>query len=61
MILKNAIRCRACGHEIESVTRHDFKWCPCKTVAVDGGKDYLKRVGPLELWEEKSIYKEDTC
>ena len=20
-----------------------FKWCSCKSVAVDGGKDYLKR------------------
>ena len=22
---------------------HDFKWCSCKTIAVDGGHQYLKR------------------
>jgi hypothetical protein len=22
--------------------RHDFKWCACKSIAVDGGGDYLK-------------------
>lgn len=40
-ILVNKVR----GDVIESETRHDFKWCKCKSVAVDGGHDYLKRVG----------------
>jgi Zn finger protein HypA/HybF involved in hydrogenase expression len=42
-IVKNAIRCNHCKDEIESVHRHDFKYCKCGKVAVDGGKDYLKR------------------
>ena len=42
-IIRNAIKCNYCGDIIESLHRHDFKWCGCKTVAVDGGKDYLKR------------------
>ena len=42
-IIVNKIRCNKCGDVIESVHRHDFKFCKCGAVAVDGGKDYLKR------------------
>lgn len=42
-IKENKVRCDVCGDEIESKDRHDFVWCQCGTVAVDGGKDYLKR------------------
>jgi tRNA(Ile2) C34 agmatinyltransferase TiaS len=42
-ILVNKIKCNKCGEIIESVHRHDFKFCKCGSVAVDGGKDYLKR------------------
>jgi hypothetical protein len=55
MIELNAINCNKCGTLIKSESRHDFVWCPCKSVAVDGGKDYLRRVGNPEDWEEKSI------
>lgn len=44
-IISNRIKCENCGHVIESHHRHDFVWCKCGTVAVDGGKDYLRRVG----------------
>ena len=40
-IIRNAIRCKFCGDVIESETVHDFKFCSCKTVAVDGGHEYL--------------------
>lgn len=30
------------------MTRHDFKFCDCGTVFVDGGEDYL-RVGAEDL------------
>ncbi len=43
-ILVNKIRCNKCGHEIESTYTHDFKWCRCKSVAIDGGLDYLRRI-----------------
>lgn len=39
-ILVNKIRCNKCGDEIESTHRHDFKFCKCGAVAVDGGLDY---------------------
>ena len=41
-ILVNKIRCNKCGEEIESTSTHDFKWCRCKSVAIDGGLDYLR-------------------
>ena len=39
----NKIRCKRCGDIIESKTAHDFKFCKCGVVAVDGGKEYLRR------------------
>lgn len=42
-IIHNRIKCNHCGEIIESYTVHDFKFCKCGAVAVDGGHDYLKR------------------
>ena len=42
-IIRNVIKCNHCGDIIESTHVHDFKWCSCQTVAVDGGKSYCKR------------------
>ena len=42
-ILKNTIRCNNCGDVIESNYRHDYVKCSCGRVAVDGGRDYLRR------------------
>ena len=55
-IITNKIRCKKCGDIIESTHRHDFKFCKCGAVAVDGGKDYLRRCGNREEWEELSEY-----
>ena len=44
-ILSNKIQCKKCGSIIESKHRHDFKFCDCKSVAVDGGLAYLRRLG----------------
>ena len=63
LIIKNVAQCRKCGDIIESTHRHDFKWCKCKAIAVDGGKDYLRRLGNrediIELSTFKFITKED--
>lgn len=56
-LLRNRIRCRLCGDIIESMHRHDFRWCSCGAVAVDGGTDYAKRVG--DGWEDLSQYETD--
>lgn len=55
MIVKNAVKCLNCGDVIESKHRHDFVWCSCQSVAVDGGKDYLKRsFTSFDVYEELS-------
>ena len=40
---KNAIQCKHCGDIIESTWVHDFKFCSCGKVFVDGGLDYARR------------------
>ena len=47
-ILVNKIQCKKCKDIIESKHVHDFKWCTCKSIAVDGGLEYLRRIGNLE-------------
>jgi hypothetical protein len=39
------------------MSRHDFKFCKCGAVAVDGGKDYLRRVGNKDDYEELIEYE----
>ena len=57
-IIKNSIKCKKCGDEIESKTVHDFRFCKCGAVAVDGGHDYLRRCGKREDWEEISVTRD---
>lgn len=47
-ILVNKIQCKKCKDIIESKYVHDFKWCVCRNIAVDGGLEYFRRVGNLE-------------
>ena len=58
-IIRNRIRCRRCGEIIESEHVYDFKYCPCGSVAVDGGTSYLRRCGNREDWEDLSETEED--
>lgn len=55
----NRIRCKFCGDIITSTHRHDFKWCKCGRVAVDGGHDYRRRCGNHGDWEELSVVEDD--
>jgi hypothetical protein len=45
MIIQNAVTCLACGDFIVSKHRHDFVTCTCGAISVDGGQEYLRRVG----------------
>ena len=45
MIVSNQVQCLKCKRQIYSMHRHHFVWCDCKSIAVDGGQDYLRRVG----------------
>lgn len=47
----NAIRCLKCGDIIQSRSVHDFNWCSCHTVFVDGGEEYQRVGGVLEMIE----------
>ena len=47
VVTLNKAQCKKCGDIIESSHVHDFKWCKCGAIAVDGGKDYIRRVGDL--------------
>lgn len=55
-ITRNAVRCLKCGETIESRFQHEMVWCKCHTIAVDGGKAYLRRVGDLDCYENLSTY-----
>lgn len=58
-IISNKIKCNKCGDIIESFNRHDFKFCSCQSVAVDGGHDYLRRCGNMGDWEDLSEIEHD--
>jgi hypothetical protein len=45
MIVQNAVNCLSCGDLIVSKHRHDFVTCTCGAISVDGGQEYLRRVG----------------
>ncbi len=60
-IRTNKIKCLKCGDIIESTSAHDFKFCSCGACAVDGGMEYLRRVGEREDWEELSEFDETEC
>ena len=42
-VLVNKAQCKLCGDIIESKHVHDYVGCKCGEIAVDGGKDYLRR------------------
>jgi hypothetical protein len=55
IIIQNELLCKKCDDVIYSEHRHDFKYCKCGSVAVDGGTDYLRRVGNLSEVIERSM------
>ena len=55
----NKIQCTNCQDILISHHHHDFKYCKCGQVAVDGGKSYLRRLGDRDDWEELSEFEDD--
>lgn len=55
--IATAIACIQCGEIIHSKNRHDFKWCGCGAIAIDGGIDYTKITGYDEdyIWIKNGI------
>lgn len=58
-IIRNSARCLHCKQEVVSHHTHDFKKCECGSVAVDGGKEYIRRVGIIHSYIDTSIYAVD--
>lgn len=57
-IVLNSIRCKQCLEIIESIDDHDYVTCACGKVGVDGGRQYLRRTGSPEDYEELSVLSE---
>ena len=58
-IISNKIKCKKCGNIIESRSTNDYKRCSCGAVAVDGGTEYLKRIGNENDYIELSVSKDN--
>jgi len=58
-IWSNSIRCLKCGDVIRSKNRHDFRWCSCKSVAVDGGSWYGRIIGDKKDYESLIVMFND--
>ena len=56
-IYVNRAKCLKCNDIIESKHRHDYVSCKCGACSVDGGHDYLKRVGDFLDFQDLSISK----
>lgn len=54
MIIQNAVTCLNCGDFIFSSHRHDFVTCTCGSISVDGGQEYLRRVGAIDACVDMS-------
>ena len=56
------VKCKLCGDVIQSLHRHDWKMCKCKSIFVDGGGDYLRTGWPDGKSREDCIeaLKEET-
>lgn len=52
VIVSNKAKCLKCLQVVESKSRHDFRYCGCEQLAVDGGKDYVRRLFGEEGYEE---------
>ena len=58
-LICNKARCNKCKDVIVSTHRHDFKWCKCGGLFVDGGLAYLRRGGSeLEHYSDLSEYED---
>ena len=59
MIISNSATCRKCKDFIFSRHRHDFVTCKCGAISVDGGQEYLRRVGEPADFIESSFSLDD--
>ena len=58
-LIQNELECKKCGDIIYSAYRHDFKYCKCGSVAVDGGMSYIRRVGNVKDFVDRSMHMDE--
>ena len=58
-LIQNELECKKCGDIIYSAHRHDFKYCKCGLVAVDGGMSYIRRVGNVKDFVDRSMHMDE--
>ncbi len=51
----SAIQCPDCKQIIYSRARHDYRSCRCRSVAIDGGFDYLRIINHASKTSPKII------
>jgi hypothetical protein len=54
----NAVQCAQCDDVVVSTHRHDFRYCKCGAIAVDGGLEYTRRIGDIYNAKDLSEYEE---
>ena len=56
--VRHAIYCKKCKETIESKHPHDFKYCLCGAVGIDGGIEAGNHIlgSPMDM-ENRSMYK----
>ena len=57
VLVRNAKYCKKCEDTIESKSVHDFKYCKCKSIAVDGGLQYHRSLGDLKDMDDRSMWR----
>ena len=55
-VILNRAQCAECKDIITSYHVHDYVQCKCGAIAVDGGNEYLRRVGLLSSMIEMCEY-----
>lgn len=58
-ILRNSVKCKKCGVDIESKNEHGMVECECRAVTITGGKKLLVRYGKKENFVETSLVEVD--
>lgn len=57
-MFRHAIYCKKCKETIESKSIHDFKFCSCGAVGIDGGISSGNRIlGDLSDMESRCMYR----
>jgi tRNA(Ile2) C34 agmatinyltransferase TiaS len=61
VVVTNKAQCKLCGDVIESTHGHDYVRCGCGEIAVDGGKQYLRRTAKdlSNIIELSETYEEE--